>query len=153
MSGDVWVGSNPTTVRQSLIKMNQDAHTSALDGYSQATALNRFNITQEVKRVHVDAIATNNVGHDVGTIDTIEKQFHHWNGTHHAALGQLSPDEMRSFVTSPIVEGGLGLSSGYYEDAYHFSALNYGIGHNNDWNFFSVISWEAWVKHQRWRVF
>ena len=35
-----------------------------------------------------------------------------------------------------MTEGGLGLSSGYYEDAYHFSSLNYGMGHNSDWNFF-----------------
>ena len=48
----------------------------------------------------------------------------------------LSQDQMRDFVTSPIAEGGLGLSTGYYEDAYHFSSLNYGIGHDNDWNFF-----------------
>src|ERR1700722_1751452 len=43
---------------------------------------------------------------------------------------------MRSFVTSPLADGGLGLSSGYYDDAYHFSALNFGIGHNSDWSFF-----------------
>jgi Na+-transporting NADH:ubiquinone oxidoreductase subunit B len=43
---------------------------------------------------------------------------------------------LRSFVTTPLAEGGLGLSPGYYEDAYGFSTLNYGVGHNNDWNFF-----------------
>ena len=43
---------------------------------------------------------------------------------------------MHNFVTSPLTEGGLGLSPGYYEDAYHFSSLNYGFGHNGDWNFF-----------------
>lgn len=138
MSGDVWAGNNPTTVRQSLIKMNHDAGTTSLDGYSQATTLNRFNITPEVKKIHIDAIATNNVGRDVDTIDAIDKQFQKWTtlGDHQATLGNLTQDEMRSFVTTPLVEGGLGLSSGYYEDAYHFSSLNYGIGHNNDWNFF-----------------
>jgi Na+-transporting NADH:ubiquinone oxidoreductase subunit B len=30
----------------------------------------------------------------------------------------------------------LGLSTGNYEDAYHFASLNYGLGHNGDWNFF-----------------
>lgn len=138
MSGDVWVGSNPTRVRESLIKMNQEGRTTSLDGFTQATKLNQFNITPEVKRIHVDAIATNNVGSNVTTYDTIEKHFNNWNkiGDHHAALNQLSSEEMRSFVTSPLTEGGLGLSSGYYEDAYHFSALNYGIGHNSDWGFF-----------------
>ncbi|MGK5594480.1 MAG: Na(+)-transporting NADH-quinone reductase subunit B [Parachlamydiaceae bacterium] len=136
MSGDVWVGSNPSTVRESLLKMNQEAKTSVLDGYSQATKLARFNIPSDIKRIHVDAIATNDVGSHVGTFPMIEKQFQQWNSQGEAALGQLSQDQMRSFVTSPLQEGGLGLSSGYFEDAYHFSALNYDIGHNHDWGFF-----------------
>lgn len=138
MSGDVWVGTNPTTVRESLIKMNQDAHTNALDGYTQATPLAQFNVKQEIKRIHVDAIATNNLGSDVPTIDAIEKHFGKWNalGNHHATLGELSQEQMRAFVTSPLGEGGLGLSPGYYEDAYHFSAVDHGIGANNDWSYF-----------------
>ena len=39
-------------------------------------------------------------------------------------------------MTAPFADGGLGLTPGYYEDAYHFSALNYGLGHNGDWEFF-----------------
>src|SRR5262245_58247126 len=57
-------------------------------------------------------------------------------GTHRAMLSQLQPNQMREFVTSPISEGGLGLSTGNYEDAYHFAALKYGLGHNGNWNFF-----------------
>jgi Na+-transporting NADH:ubiquinone oxidoreductase subunit B len=138
MSGDIWVGTNPTTIRQSLIEMNQQAHTSSIDGYTQATKLAHFNITQEIKRIHVDAIATNNLGNKVSTYDTIASHFDKWNslGHHNATLGQLSQDQLRSFVTTPLVEGGLGLSSGYYEDAYNFSGLNYGIGHNGNWGFF-----------------
>lgn len=138
MSGDVWVGMNPTTVRQSLVKMNQEAHTTALDGYSQATNLARFNVTADIKRIHVDAIATNDFGKDVGSYQTIETNFDKWNtlGNHQATLGQLSQEQMRGFVTSPVTEGGLGLSSGYYEDAYHFSALDHGIGHHSDAGFF-----------------
>lgn len=138
MSGDVWAGINPTTVRQSLVKMNQDAHTNALDGYSQATKLAQFNVNADIKRIHVDAIATNDLGKNAGDFDAIEKQFDKWNslGHHQASLGELSQDQMRSFVTSPLPEGGLGLSSGYYEDAYHFSALDHGIGHNSDWSLF-----------------
>ncbi len=138
MSGDVWVGTNPTAMRQSLIKMNQEAHTSVLDGFSQATELAKFNVKQDIKRIHVDAIASNNLGSDVDTYPVIEKYFDKWNtlGDHHATLGQLSQEQMRSFVTSPLPEGGLGLSSGYYEDAYQFTSLNYGLGHNNDWSFF-----------------
>lgn len=138
MSGEIWVGTNPTEVRQSLLKMNQDAHTTSLDGYTQATKLAQFNINHEIKRVHVDAIATNNLGSKVGTYDTIHGQFDQWNtlGKHNATLGQLSQEQLQKFVTGPVADGGLGLSPGYYEDAYNFSSLQYGIGHNNDWNFF-----------------
>jgi Na+-transporting NADH:ubiquinone oxidoreductase subunit B len=138
MSGDVWVGTNPTVVRKSLSQMNQAAHTTPLDGYSQASKLTQFNISQDVKSIHVDAIATNDLGDAVGSYKTIASHFDKWNdlGHHKATLGQLSQDQMRNFVTSPMTDGGLGLSSGYYEDAYHFSSLNYGIGHNSDWNFF-----------------
>jgi Na+-transporting NADH:ubiquinone oxidoreductase subunit B len=138
MSGDVWVGANPGQIRASLAKMNQDAQLTSLDGYTQATKLAQFNITKDIKRIHVDAIATNNIGHDVGTIETIEKHFQQWNttGSHEATLGSLTQEQLHNFVTSPLTDGGLGLSPGYYEDAVHFSALNYGIGHNNDWGFF-----------------
>jgi len=138
MSGDVWVGTNPTKVRESLLKMNLDAKTNAIDGYSQATHLARFNITPEIKRIQIDAIASNDLGAKVSTYPAIEKQFNQWNeiGHHQATLTQLHPDQMREFVTSPTSVGGLGLSPGNYEDAYHFASLNYGLGHNGDWNFF-----------------
>lgn len=138
MSGDVWVGTNPTIIRESLVKMNQDAKTSAIDGYTQATKLAQFNVSQDVKRIHVDAIASNNLGSDVQTYETIQREFTKWNelGHHNATLGQLTQEQMRSFVTSPMGEGGLGLSTGYYEDAYRFTSLNYGFGDNNDWGFF-----------------
>jgi Na+-transporting NADH:ubiquinone oxidoreductase subunit B len=138
MTGSVWVGTNPTLIRKSLIKMNQDAHTTALDGFSQATELAKFNVNPEIKRIHVDAIATNNFGSQVDTYPIIEKSFDKWNalGDHGATLGQLTTDQMHTFVTSPLSEGGLGLSAGYYDDAYHFASLNFGLGHDNDWSFF-----------------
>ncbi|WP_075883285.1 Na(+)-transporting NADH-quinone reductase subunit B [Candidatus Protochlamydia sp. W-9] len=138
MSGDVWVGTNPTLVRESLLKMNQDAHTGSLDGYSQATHLARFNVTPEIKRIHVDAIASNDLGNQVHSFPTIEKQFNQWKevGQHQATLTQLESDQLRQFVTSPLQDGGLGLAAGNYEDAYHFASLNYGLGHNSDWHCF-----------------
>jgi Na+-transporting NADH:ubiquinone oxidoreductase subunit B len=137
MSGDVWAGTNTSTVRESLIKMNKEANTGVYDGYTQASPLARFNVSPEIKRVHIDAIATNNLGRDVETIDTIEKHFESWNavGQHHAQLGDLSHDQMRQFVTAPFSEGGLGLSSGSYEDAYQFTSLNFGFGNNIDGSF------------------
>lgn len=139
MSGNVWVGSNPATVRDSLVKMNQDSGLGPLDGYSQATKLARFNVTPEIKRIHVDAIATNNLGDQVGTFETIKAQFTKWTTAADqtaASLGELTKEQMQNFVTTPITDGGLGLSPGYYEDAYHFSSLNYGFGHNGDWSLF-----------------
>jgi len=139
MSGDVWVGTNPTAIRQSLVKMNQDAQTTSLDGFTQATSLAQFNIPSDIRTLHVDAIASNNVGNHVGTLETLQQHLQQWNslGDHTATLGSLTQDQIRGFVTSPLVEGGLGLSSGYYEDAYHFAALKYGIGNlNSDWGFF-----------------
>lgn len=138
MSGNVWVGSNPTVVRESLVKMNQDAHTSSVDGFTQATPLARFNVTPEIKSVHVDAIASNNLGDQIGTYPEIQTHFNQWNaaGSHNATLGELSQDQLRSFVTSPATDGGLGLAQGYYEDAYSFASLKYGLGHNSDWGLF-----------------
>ena len=144
MSGNIWVGTNPTQTRESLVKMNQEfqqaTNLSQVDGFTQASPLSRFNVTSEIKRIHVDAIATNTLGDQVATYPTIESHFHTWHSgaadQSQAALGQLSQDQLRSFVTSPAANGGLGLSPGYYEDAYAFSGLNYGAGHDGNWNFF-----------------
>lgn len=138
MSGDVWVGENPTIVRQSLLKMNQEAQTTSLDGYTQATKLAQFNVPADIKTIHVDAIATNNLGDKVDSYNVIAKHFADWksHGQESSILGELPIDQLKQFVTGPLTEGGLGLSSGYFEDAYRFSALKYGIGHNSDWGFF-----------------
>ena len=138
MSGNVWAGTNPTVVRESLVKMNQDAHTSTIDGYSQATSLAHFNVTPEIKKIHVDTIATNNLNDQVDSFGAIQNHFDQWNaaGNSHAMLGEMTQEQLKSFVTSPLAEGGLGLSPGYYEDAYAFSSLKYGLGHNSDWGFF-----------------
>lgn len=138
MSGNVWAGDNTAVVRNSLLKMNQDADITPLDGFTQATKLAEFNVTQDIKRIHVDAIASNNLGKDVGTYETIEAYFDKWNisGSHDATLGQLTQDQIQNFVTHPISEGGLGLSPGYYEDAYRLSSLNYGFGDNGSWELF-----------------
>lgn len=138
MSGDVWVGTNPTVIRKSLMQMNLEAGNSVLDGYSQATWLARFNVSPEIKRVHVDAIASQWVGNRVDSYATVQQQFNQWNaaGHHQAALGALDGTQLQQFVTMPLVEGGLGLPSGSYQDAYHFASLNYGLENASDWNFF-----------------
>jgi len=139
LSGEVWVGQDSGLVRNSLVKMNTDSKRPLIDGFTQATKLNQFNVTPDIKQIHVDAIATNNLGDQVRNFDLIKQYFTKWNeaGNHGASLGQLSADQLKSFVTSSVAEGGLGLAPGNFFDAYHFSSLQYGIGETNgDWLFF-----------------
>lgn len=139
MTGDVWVGTNPTVVRESLMKMNQEAHRGALDGYAQASRLMRLNVSHEIKAIHADAIASNTLGSQVASYPEIEQAFAKYRSLHEGAgqLGHLPLDTLRDFVTSPSPEGGLGLSVGHFDAAYHFAALDYGIGPlNSDWSFF-----------------
>ena len=138
MSGEIWAGTNPTTVRQSLVTINQEAQAASLDGISQATKLAQYNITQEIKRIHVDAIASNRLGDSLSPSSSLQTYFDNWKLSSNikSQLGELTPDQLRSFVTSPRGEAGLGLSPGYYDEASQFSNLNYGIGHNSDWGFF-----------------
>lgn len=138
MSGNIWVGTNPTATRQSLFTMNQEAHTSAIDGFTQASPLARFKVSPDIKRIHVDAIASNSLGTQVDSYPAVESHLAQWNaaGDHTASLGDLSQEQLRQFVTTPLADGGLGLSTGNYEDAFGFASLNYGVGHDNNWNFF-----------------
>ena len=133
MSGDVWVGNHSAVVRDSLSKMNQDSHLPSMDSYSQATMLAKFNVNPEVKRIHIDAIASNNLGSEVQTYSSLQSHFSNWTASSHtdATLGQLSSEQMKQFITTPLTDGGLGLSPGYYDDAYRFASLNYGIGDIN----------------------
>lgn len=140
MSGDVWVGTNPTTIRESLIKMNQEAHLGPVDGYTQATSLAKMSVGMDVKRVHVDAIAANmqGVSHDISTMPVIKHQFHQWSSAAGAerSIGNLMPDQLKSFVTSSIDTGGLGLSPENYDNACRFAGMQYEQGIQTDWNFF-----------------
>ncbi len=138
MTGPVWVGTNPTTVANSLKKMNADAALPSWDGYTQASACAKFNVGNEIRRVHVDAIATNMVGTHVPTIDVIDTQFEKWNGVTDAGaeLGSLSGEQMHDFVTAGIDAGGLGLPPDSYDAAYQFTTLREGIGTNSNWNLF-----------------
>ncbi len=140
MSGDVWVGTNPTVIRNSLIKMNQDAALSPVDGYTQATSLAKYNIGFEVKRVHVDAIASHmpNLEGSLPTQPVIQKQFEKWTSLaqEKANFGELLPEQLKNFVTSSIDQGGLGLSVDNYDNAYQFASLQYEQGIQTDWNFF-----------------
>lgn len=139
MTGDVWAGTNPTHIATSLQKMNELAGLSEIDGYSQATALQGLNsATNEVKQIHVDAIATNTLGSKVPHYDLIQSHFDQWNavGGHNAELGHLTIDQMREFVTGPLEEGGLGLLPGNFVTAHTATESIFGLGKFTDGNLF-----------------
>jgi len=135
MTGDVWVGTNPTQITQSLSQMNASAHLSEVDGYSQATALGTLNTAiPEIKRIHVDAIAAGMVGDKVPSYPIIEQHLTQWNAS--ATLDQLNPDQMREFVTAPLAEGGLGLLPGNFVAAHQYADVAYGASKFSDGNLF-----------------
>lgn len=139
MTGDVWVGTNPTIVRESLNQMNQMKGVEGIDGYSQATKLMQLNVSPDIKKIHIDAIAIQELGSQVPSYPLIEQQFDQWKHTltEPAQLGALTAEQMQSFVTAPLQEGGLALPPTNFEEAFHLSDLSYGLGPlNSDWGFF-----------------
>lgn len=137
MSGDVWIGANSTTIDQSISLMNTAGKLSEVDGISQASALSGLNAAvTDIKRIQVDAIATNHLGSNVPTYDLIEKHFTTWNAGGDATLGSLTADQMQQFVTAPIQEGGLGLLPGNFVAASNYSDTLYGFDQFSDGNLF-----------------
>ena len=96
MSGDVWVGTNPTTVRESLVKMNNESGKLGVDGYSQASPLMRMNVSHDIKKIHVDAIATQEIGDKVSTYPALQKYFADWKAAgHEGELTNLTAADLR----------------------------------------------------------
>lgn len=138
MSGDVWVGTNPIQIKESLLKMNREGALSDYDGYTQVTEMGIYNIDESIARIHVDAIAANTIGPHVKTMDLIQKKFEVWSSTNapQSFLGQLDSEQLRQFVTGAAEKGGLGLGIENYQAAYSYASLQYGIGQHTDANFF-----------------
>lgn len=139
MSGDVWVGTNPTAIVQSIAKMNHDSGRHGIDAYSQATHLSVFNTPTDVKRVHVDAITSHHLSGEVGTAEVINHQLTIWAPQKQVAstqIKELDQEQLRIFITDPIDNGGLGLPPEHYEAAYKFSRLQNGEGLASNWNLF-----------------
>ena len=139
MSGDVWVGTNTTAVRESLIQMNHDAMLGAADGYTQATCLAKLSgAGLDVKRIHVDAIASHFEGaKEMATMPVIQKQYETWSTAIGATekFGELVPEKLKAFVTASTDVGGLNLSPDAYDSALHFAGVQYEQGIQTDWNF------------------
>jgi len=140
MAGEVWIGTNAAQTRASILEMNRQAKSSPYDGFTQATPLAKFNVGFDVKKVHVDAIGLQRrqTAPDGASRDAVYKQFEIWASEKKSPkeLTALSEDQLRSFVTDSIQEGGLGLSPDYFDEAVRFSKLQNGEGVETDGNFF-----------------
>ncbi|MDX8430285.1 MAG: NADH:ubiquinone reductase (Na(+)-transporting) subunit B [Candidatus Algichlamydia australiensis] len=137
MAGQIWVGTNPVKIKESIQAMNHSLDLGTLDGISQDTPLGIFNIPFEIKRIHVDAIATQ-FTEKVGTWDLISLQFAKWSALFApgAKLGMLNPTQLKNFITAKIESGGLGLSPENFESAFQFAKLKWGSGLFTNGNFF-----------------
>lgn len=139
LTGNVWVGTNPTKIHTSLSSMNSQANLTEIDGFSQATALGGLNsASYEIKSIHIDAIATNTLGKEVPSYHLIQNYFDKWNATQDtsAELGHLTIDQMREFITAPLQEGGLGLLSSNFVAAHNYTETLYGFDKFSDSNLF-----------------
>lgn len=139
MTGDLWVGTNPTQITDSLRQMNAEAGLTELDGYTQATALQNLNgAINDVKQVHVDAIASHTLGSKVANYELIQTHFDKWQtgAGLETGLSDLSIEQMRTFVTAPLEQGGLGLLPGNYLAAQNAAKTIYGLGQFSDGNLF-----------------
>ena len=138
MSGDIWIGTNPTAVRQSLVKINEGV--SQVDGYTQATPLSKYNVSHDVFRIHVDAIGAHwkEVGPSVGSWAVIEPLWRSWSAAHKVTqpYEDISDEVLESFVTGLRREGGLGLAIESFDEAMTFARLKFEQGILTPWNFF-----------------
>lgn len=138
MTGEVWVGRDSTTIAKSVSLINEKADLSYVDSYSVASPLNALNTSDEVKRVHVDAIARATFDKSVKTQSVLDQKLETFNQiTHqHLSFTDMPAPALENFVTAPLPDGGLGLSSAEYESAFQLSKITYGVDHNTNWNFF-----------------
>ena len=139
MTGDIWAGTNPTTVASSLQHMNTQAGLTEIDGYTQATPLQGLNTAiSDIKRIHVDAIASHTLGAKASHFPLIQTHFEQWRSGHDISsdLTSLTGEQLQAFVTAPMEHGGLGLLPGNYSAAHSAAETFYGIGHFTDSNLF-----------------
>lgn len=115
MTGDIWVGTNPTTVRESLIKAN-------VDGMTQVSPLGIVNASGNVSKLHLDAIGLY-WNYEVKNKPLITYQLKKFS-----PKASLTSDEFKTFLTNPVTEGGLGLPLESYETALSLASLKFGTG-------------------------
>jgi Na+-transporting NADH:ubiquinone oxidoreductase subunit B len=139
MTGDIWVGTNPSTITTSLQQMNAQASLNEIDGYTQATSLQGLNgAVNDIKWIHVEAIASH-AGSKVAHQTFLQLHFDQWKSvtqTAAADLGDLTAEQLRAFITAPQEMGGLGLMPGNYLAANNAAESLYGLGRFSDGNLF-----------------
>lgn len=137
MTGDVWVGTNPTHIKNSLSTMNHQLGETIVDGFSQATPLNFMGISSDIKRVHIDAIGAY-WNHPAETQEVIQRQFSHFQSMQDISqpLTHLDLSLLKNFLMAPLSEGGLALPSDSFVSAWHFAKLKFGEGILTDANLF-----------------
>lgn len=138
MVGDVWVGSTLTATKKSLVEMNRGV--DSIDAYTQATPLARYNAPGTIRRIDVDAVASNYSGL-AGSLPTwkiLQPTFQKYATQHgiKREFGALPFSIVQGFVTAPQSEGGLGLTSEGFAKAKQFAELQYAQGILTDDNLF-----------------
>lgn len=137
MSGDIWVGTNPIKIRESLNVINHKLSGLTIDGFTQASALNKISANDAVRRIHIDAIGMfldkkTNLEEIVSSYFQKFSALMNWN----IPLSSLSLDQLKLFITSPLAQGGLGLSTEYFSDAIDLATIKFSQGLFTDGNFF-----------------
>ena len=135
MSGNVWVGEKSSLITKSLNIMNKGS--DAIDAFSQATCMQYVNLPATIKKLHVDAIASNHATIAFKS-DFVLKRFQDYALMHDIkkSFMDLSIAELKVFLTTPLKGGGLGLQSDHFIQAYRFFELKYGLNHFSDTNLF-----------------
>lgn len=111
MSGDIWVGTNLTHVKNSLETLHRQA---GIDTITTASPLSKLNSASlEIKRIHVDAIAEKLFGKQTLSHTLLEKL---------ETFKQITdPTSLKAFVTST-----LSLDPDTYQSAVELAKLSYG---------------------------
>ncbi|MEX0961771.1 MAG: NADH:ubiquinone reductase (Na(+)-transporting) subunit B [Simkaniaceae bacterium] len=134
MVGDVFIGSNPSKIKKSLLVMNEAM--GPVDGISQSSALGIFNISSDIKKIHIDTLL-HFFQTKVSTLSLIKQKFAIWSEkiALNLPFQELSLNEVKAFLTAEIEQGGLGLSPDNYSAAFKFAQLKMGTGLFSNGNF------------------
>lgn len=121
MSGNVWVGSNPYIVKQSLVEIVKEQNAPPWDAVSQNSFLGRVNVGPEIARIHVDTIGLT-YGITTPLANLIKQKYEFFSGKpiEHAHLS-----DVKTFMTTDRAKGGLGLPVDLFGSAREFAEARF----------------------------